>query len=176
MQMKSTSGIIQMRHIVIDIASAVDRWVDSFGAGPFFTQQNLNIPVEYRGTPSDLDMHVALGQCGPVQIELVQIAGEKSSVYRDMYPDGRTGFHHVAMFVDNLGKSIENYAADDSTLGAIGDFGGCGFAYVDTRPSVGFFTELYEDKPFMRGFCRNIATASQGWDGSRRLRPLDEVV
>lgn len=170
------SGIVQICHIVEDLDRAVDHWVETFGAGPFFAQRNLDIPVVYRGTPSFLDMHCALGQCGAVQMELVQIAGNEPSVYRDMYPNGGSGFHHVAMFVDDLQKEIDAYAVAGCGLAARGDLNGCGFAYIDTRPSVGFFTELYEECAFMRDFYRNIADAAAGWDGVRRIRPFSDVL
>ena len=169
------SGIVQICHIVEDLDQAVDHWVETFGAGPFFGQRNLDIPVMHRGTPSFLYSHVALGQCGMLQMELVQIVGNEPTVYRDMYPDGGSGFHHVAMFVDDLQKEIDAYAAAGSELGALGEFNGCGFAYVDTRKSVGFFTELYEECAFMRGFYRKIADAAAGWDGTRRMRSFEEV-
>jgi hypothetical protein len=171
----SRKGIVQNCYIVENLDEAVDHWVDVFGAGPFYVERHLRVPVEYRGTPSELDIHVALGQAGDLQIELIEIASDIPSVYRDVYPNGGAGFHHVAVFVDDFQGEIDALIAKGAEMGAIGQFGGAGFAYIDTRSTVGFFTELYEESEGMRRFYRNIAAGAVDWDGKDRQRPLADV-
>ena len=172
-------GIVQICHVVEDLDAAITQWVAEFNAGPFFVQQHLLVPVDYRGAPGMIDINVALGQCGAVQVELIEVASEDPSVYRDMFPDGKpaggSGFHHVAIFVDDFEQALADYRAGGCEIGAVGQFNGAGFAYVDTRARVGFFTELYEESPFMRKFYKNIAAAAMGWDGSNPQRPLADV-
>lgn len=169
-------GIVQICHVVENLDEAVARWIANFGAGPFFVQRHLRVPIAYRGTPSELDIHVALGQSGELQIELIEIASTIPSVYRDVYPNGGGGFHHVAMFVDDFQARLAAYEREGCPIGAVGEFNGSGFAYVDTRSKVGFFTELYEESEGMRSFYANIMAAAQGWNGENPVRPLSDVV
>lgn len=179
MNQRRGDGIVQICHVVEALDPAIDLWVDNFGAGPFFVHRHLQVPVEYRGSPGLIDIHVALGQCGALQVELIEVASADPSVYRDMFPDGvppgGSGFHHVAIFVDNFQEALDTYRRGGCEIGARGEFNGGGFAYVDTRPKLGFFTELYEENEGMRRFYKNIADAAVGWDGGNPRRPLADV-
>lgn len=174
---KVDGRIVQACYIVDDLDRAVEAWVETLGAGPFFVQKNLNnVAVEYRGKPSFLDIHVALGQAGPIQIELIEVVGKHPSVYTDVFPDGGTGFHHFAIFVNDIEAEVKAYVDSGATLGCRGLFAGTPFAYIDTRRQIGFFTEVYQDAPGMREMYRKIAAAADNWDRADRVRPLADVV
>jgi hypothetical protein len=169
--------IVQMCFVVDDVDAAANHWFRTLGAGPFFVQTALTgIKVDYRGTPSFLDMDVAIGQSGTMQIELIKPRGTAPNVYTDMYPDGGTGFHHVAMFVEEFDRQVEAYVAAHHSVGCRGEFLGSAFAYMDTRSSCGFFTELYADTNFMRGLYAKVAAAAKDWDRSRPIRSLADVI
>ena len=67
----------------------------------------------------------------------------KNSIYKDMYPEGTFGFHHIAMLVEDysgekqrllnqgIEKSCELYAD------------GVWASYFDTRDAIGCYTELH---------------------------------
>lgn len=169
--------IVQICFIVEDLDAAMKHWTETVGAGPFFAQRDLKVPVEYRGTPAFLDIHVGLGQAGTIQIELIEIISTAPSVYTDMFPEPKSsGFHHVAVFVKDIEKEIAAMVADGHSMGARGDFAGTPFAYMDTRSTVGIFTELYQDDEGMRSFYRKIADAAKDWDRSDPVRPLADVL
>jgi len=173
---RSAEGIVQVCHVVEDLDDAIARWIENFGAGPFFVQRNLRVPIVYRGSPSHIDIDVALGQSGELQVELIKIASMIPSVYRDVFPNGGGGFHHVAMFVPDFQDRLAAYEREGCPIGATGEFNGSGFAYVDTRSKVGFFTELYEEGEGMRKFYANIAGAAIGWSGESPVRPFEDVL
>ncbi|MBT5201959.1 MAG: methylmalonyl-CoA epimerase, partial [Gammaproteobacteria bacterium] len=49
-------------------------------------------------------MSYAFGYAGACQIQLIQQHDDKQSIYRDMYPDGSFGMHHIAMLVEDYAK------------------------------------------------------------------------
>ena len=169
--------VVQMCFIVEDLDKAVGNWITTVGAGPFFVQKDLEgVAVEYRGISSSLNMDVALGQAGSLQIELIRPRGTAPNVYTEMYPHGGTGLHHIASFVDDLDAEIEAYIVSGQSQACRGVFGGSSFAYVDTRSTVGIFTELYAESAFMRGLYSKVAGAAKCWDRSRPIRPLADVI
>lgn len=171
------NAVVQICFVVPDLEVAMQSWKDMAGAGPFFVQKDLRVPVNYRGTPSFLEIHVGLGQIGSIQLELIELTSDIPSVYRDMFPAPKTGgFHHVAVFVNDIDQEIAALEAKGHSLGARGDFAGTPFAYMDTRSATGAFTELYQDAEGMHSFYANIAEAARGWDGDRLVRPMSDVL
>ncbi len=174
--MTAGKDIVQLCFIVENLPEAVDHWVDSTGAGPFFVQDNLGVPVKYKGNPSTLDINVGLGQLGKLQIELIEMNDDSPSVYRDMYRKGEAGFHHVAIFSADFDAVVEDYAAKGSPLNTIGEFAGGRFCYIDTRAAIGCITEVYEEAPGMRGLYAAIEAAAANWDGKVRTYPLADAL
>lgn len=166
--------IWQNAYVVDDIDVAVKHWISTVGAGPFFVARHLDaIPIQYRDQPSAFDISLAIGQAGPIHIELIQVHSNGPTVYTDMFPKGAGGgFHHVGMLAKHFKAAVQAYRDAGYPVGMTGVFGTTPFAYIDTRSSVGFFTEFHEDTAEIRGFFKRIADASIGWDGSDPIRPL----
>ena len=64
-------------------------------------------------------MSCAFAQAGPMQIELIEQHTDGPSVYRDMFPAGTGGFHHLCYWADGTmpAKWVQTesklYTADD---------------------------------------------------------------
>lgn len=169
--------IYQNCYVVDNLDEAIKHWIGTIGAGPFFVQRNLdNLTIEYRGKPSIIDINLAIGQAGPIHIELIEVNCSNPTVYTDMYPKGSGGFHHVGMLAKDFDAAVKAYEDAGYPAGMTGVFGKTPFAYMDTRSSVGFFTEFHEDTPEIRGMFDRIAQAAIGWNGDRPVRPIDEVL
>ena len=168
--------IVQMCYIVDNLDQAVNHWVETIGAGPFFVQNNLGVPVEYKGSPGTLDINLALGQAGSLQIELIEMNSSAPSVYSDTYRKGETGFHHIAVFVEEFEAMVQESASRGSPLNTRGEFAGGKFCYIDTRAAIGCFTELYEEAAGMRGMYKAIAAAAKDWDMKVRTYPFAEAL
>lgn len=169
--------VLQNCYVVEDLEKAIDHWVKTIGAGPFFIMRKLdNLKIDYRGSPSSLDIDFALGQAGPVHIELIQDNSKNPTVYSDMYPKGSGGgFHHVGMLAKDFDAAVAAYERAGYPRGMTGVFGTTPFAYMDTRASVGFFSEFHEDTAEIRAFFAKIAAAAENWDGSDPVRPMSEL-
>ena len=98
--------------IVDDIQEAALQWVENTGVGPFFVSEFTEGILEetmYRGESSPITMKTALAQAGDMQIELIQPTGNFRSAYRDTVPAGKTAFHHIAIWSDNLEADVASY-------------------------------------------------------------------
>lgn len=164
-------SVIQNAFVVADIEAAMMRWVDTMGVGPWF--HNPDVRVEdprYRGRPTEFGFTGAVAQAGDVQVELIQPLDEHPSCYRDLYPDGTEGFHHVAVFADDFDAEIARYQHLGFEVAFSGVSRGMRFGYVDTSAVLGFMVEVLEDVPAIRDRFAAVAEASRTWDGSDPIR------
>ena len=174
---KGDGHVYQNAFIVDDLYKMIDHWIKDLGAGPFFVFENLRLDVEYRGTPSKIDINFALGQAGAVHIELIQVNSDNPTVYTDLRPKGGGGgFHHTGQLAKNFDEAIKAYEDAGYSVGMKGVFGNTPFAYVDTCSTLGFFSEFHEDTQEIRDFFQKVERASIGWNGERPIRPMAEIL
>ncbi len=157
--------VMQYAYVVKDIEAACRRWTELVGAGPFYLSlHHQSESVTYRGRPSDMDVSYAFGYCGPAHIQLVQQHNDAPSVYRDMYHGGGEGLHHIAYLIPDWEAEKARYeAAGYPSLQEL--VSAARVAYVDTRPAIGCFTELYEDNLQVRLRFAHWQASHEYWDG-----------
>ena len=167
-----TRDFMQQAWVVADLDKVMFAWVRRCGVGPFFVAEH--VPMEqlvYRGSPVAVDCTIALAQSGRTQIELIVQHSHGPSIYRDLIPEGRSGFHHLAVLCKDYQHDLEQYQATGCAVAMTGVFVGMRFAYVDCCDALGCVIELIEDKPFIREHFEMIARAAKDWDGSSPIRP-----
>lgn len=177
------SPIIQYAYFVNDVDAAIKRWVNMFGAGPFLKIAHWDGARDhyYRGQPTTEDLTHAHGQCGAVQIQLTQQHNDLPSIWRDMYPAGEEGFHHVAIMVDDydaerarlikagceVGEEfyydtgVEHLGIKDANVPARGRV-----VYLDARPLIGCFVEILERNSVIQYEFDAVRRLHEEWDGS----------
>jgi hypothetical protein len=164
---------VQQAYVVDDIDAAVDYWVKTWKVGPFYVLRHAQWEnLRYRGRPATVDASFAMAQAGPIQIELCQQHNDAPSCYRDVFPAGHQGFHHVATVTDDYEAEIARLSTAGFDIAMEGTFGEMKFAYVDTRAVAGFMTEVISNWAPVSESHRMIAEASFGWDGRDPLRDL----
>ncbi len=167
--------IRQVAYFVPDVRQAALRHHAVFGSGPYYVADNIALRAcRYRGAPAELDHSSAYGQWGDVMVEFVQQNNAAPSAFHDMYPRGgaRHGFHHVAVFVDNLAAAIAAHEAKGHALALYAEMhSGFAFAMVDTVAEFGHMTELYRPEPVLVDFYAMVAV-SAGSFGGGMLRPI----
>lgn len=169
--MKPTYKITQAAFVVNDLRAAIDRWMTSSNIGPFYIMENCQPEnVLYRGQPGELVMDLAFCQAGPVQIELIQPKSAGPNMYRDSFPDGGEGFHHICYFTEDLDVDLAHYAAQGVEVAVQATFGSLRFAYFDTRHLIGCMTEVMQHDEAVEGMFAMIAAAAVDWDGSDPVR------
>jgi catechol 2,3-dioxygenase-like lactoylglutathione lyase family enzyme len=167
-------AIRQNGYVVRDIEAALRHWTTVLGVGPFFHFERPPITdFCYRGTPSALDVTIALANSGPLQIELIEQRNDAPSMYRDFLAAGHEGLQHVAYwtrtFDDDLRRCLEaGYEIGQS--GAVGRDGR--FVYFATETHPGTVVELSEVGGAKGEFFEFIAAQARDWTGEDPVRRL----
>jgi catechol 2,3-dioxygenase-like lactoylglutathione lyase family enzyme len=166
---------VQLAYFVPDIRQAALHASETFGAGPFFLLNRIELEWgEHRGVSCKFIHSSAYGQWGDLMMELVQQDEEGPSPFRDLYAPGEQGLHHVASFVASLEETIEAYQRAGMPLAtrAVTKNGGSEFAFIDTTAHTGHMLEIYERSESLAGFYQFVRQAARGWDGLDPVRDL----
>ena len=160
--------IRQVAYLVPDVRVAATRHRHEFGSGPFLVADHIPLASSlHRGRAAPLDHSAAYGKWGDVMVEFVQQNNDGPSAFRDMYPSGGEGLHHVAIFVDDLGASIAEYARRGDVLALHARMpSGFAFAMVDTVARYGHMIELYQPDQVLVDFYALVAgepDAGRAW-------------
>jgi len=142
----------QVCFVVPDLEAAIDFWSRTNGITTWnraIGLSNGQQDKEYWGRPGNFEFSCAYGYAGETLIELARHDGG-DSVYADWLREGRSGPHHIG-FRQAHRADFERAEAHYRGLGiakAMGGFfhgpvGDCRWAYYDTRPFIGCYTELY---------------------------------
>jgi hypothetical protein len=170
--MDANGGYFQNAWLVDDIDETIGKWV-ALGTGPFYVFRHAQVQdFHYRGSPAELDFSVALAQAGPIQIEFIQQHDDRPSQYRDSFGPGQSGFHHMCRYTNDFDADLANLADKGIAVAGQGVSGDMKFAYVDTRPTLGFMTEIIEDRASIRDLFEMVSSAAIGWDGRDPIRTL----
>jgi Glyoxalase/Bleomycin resistance protein/Dioxygenase superfamily len=164
-------NLFQAAWVVNDLEEAMRRWIATARIGPFFVVSHVRVErVKYRGAPGTLDFSSALAQAGPMQIELIEQHSDGPSAYRDAFPKGNEGFHHVAMMTQTYEADLELLRSAGNVAATEGMFGDMRFAYVDTRARLGHMTEIIDDCESIKKIFKKVADAAVDWDGTDPIR------
>lgn len=164
--------IFQYAYVVNDLEQACLGWTRLTGAGPFFvSMHHISEDHLHRGKPSEADLSYAFGQAGPAHIQLIQQHNDAPSAYREMYEAGEQGFHHVAVLPEDWEAEKGRY--ESAGFEAITTLvSAARVAYMDTRPLLGCFVELYEDNAPLKATFESWKQIHEAWDGSDPIRYL----
>jgi catechol 2,3-dioxygenase-like lactoylglutathione lyase family enzyme len=165
----------QNGYVVRDIEAALRHWTRVLGVGPFFYFERAPI-TEFtrRGTPSPLEVSIALANSGDLQIELIQQRNDAPSMYRDFLAAGREGLQHVAYWTNAFEADLERCLAAGFVVGQAGVAGGANgrFVYFETEAHPGTVVELSDSSGAKGAFFKHIADVARTWDGSDPVRRL----
>ena len=170
--------VVQMCWLVDDVDAAVERWVRTVGAGPWYVGRHFPLEnVTYRGGPTTYDHSAALGQFGPLQIELHQKHCSVPSITEELFGPGEYGLHHICWLVEDVDEEIERMQALGCPTVFTTSAGTALYtAWFDARSLFGSLVEVYQANPFVLESKRFIREVSEGWDGSRPSRPFEELM
>lgn len=169
--------VMQLGFVVPDLERAARHWA-GLGVGPFFLLEHIRFArCSYQGAATSFDMSVAVGQWGPVQVELIHQHDNVPSIYTDFDGSRAGGLQHLGVMTDSVAAHLERLAPRGILPVQQGSTAnGINFAYVDTNglPGAhpGGMIELIEHGPAIDGFFAMVRKASEGWDGREPLRRL----
>nr|NKB40178.1 methylmalonyl-CoA epimerase [Ilumatobacter sp.] len=134
----------QQAFFVPDIASAVEHWAATTGAGPFFLAPHHTTDwFRYRGEDVEADVSYAFGYAGDIQIQFIEQHDETPSLYREMYADGEGGFHHVGVLADDYDGERQRLLDQGFEIATELRADGATAVYFDTRASDAASTEIH---------------------------------
>ncbi|MGV0791383.1 VOC family protein [Mycolicibacterium sp. XJ1819] len=167
--------LFQLGFVVSDLMSAAARWVQVFGVGPFHVMPRSQSTCRYRGVDAVIDIHIAVAQAGPVQIELIQDYTPGDSVFGEMAKRQRGnafGLHQVSTLTQSYDAKVAQYLDRNYQLACEMTTPGQRVAFIDTFDEFGFFTEIVEEKPSFQTNLAKIAQTCERWDGTDPIRIL----
>lgn len=90
--------------VVPDLDAALAQYGPLFG--PFLVLRNGPFDSMYRGHPARVELAVAFGRAGDIEVELVEwISGD--TPHRDFLQQGRQGVQHIRYRVDDIDAWVE---------------------------------------------------------------------
>lgn len=166
--------IRQIAYFVQDVRVAAERHSALYGSGPYFVAEHIALRrAVHRGVEGVLDHSSAYGQWGELMIEFVQQNDPGPSVFREMYPDGREGMHHVALIVDDLAVARARFEDAGMPVALHAEMmDGFTFLMMDAVARYGHFVELYEGAPVLTGFYDMVRETARGFDGRDVIREI----
>lgn len=165
--------IRQMAYVVKDMDTALDYWIDTLKAGPFFKMEHVNLENQkYYGEPTNADISVALGNSGDLQIELIVQHNDAKSVYRDFLEAGRVGVHHIALMPEDYTSTCEKYRSSGHKPAFELSLGGAPVVYFDALETIGHYIELWDNSDVFKEMFLIVEDAAKGWDGKDPIRAM----
>jgi hypothetical protein len=160
--------------IVEDIDKAIEHWVSTVGAGPFFVARHVPLEfVEFNGEFTQPDLSVAMGFSGDLEIELIQQHNDAPSPWLNFYKNSGPGLHHLSAWTTEYDNVMARTKLDGFTPNCVGKIaGGARFAYFNADATDGSSFEISDLG--VNGEIGKIHTtareAAVGWDGSQPIR------
>ncbi|WP_330229587.1 VOC family protein [Nocardia sp. NBC_00508] len=169
--------IRQNGYVVRNLKQAMHHWIDVLGVGPFFYIERLPVrQLQFRDTPSDATISVALAQSGELQIELIQQLDDAPTAFREFLDAGREGLHHVAFWTTTFDADLHRARSGGLRVVQSGRSGRGGpderFVYFEPGGHPGAMIELSEVSGDKGRVFRAVAAAAEGWDGRDPIREM----
>ena len=172
--MMEAIAIIQNAYVVRNLEEACERLNRLMGFGPFVGGVEAVLEQHrYHGEPAEpIRLRGVFVQSGDLNIELIEMLSDGPCAFRDMFAPGEEGMHHSAMFcADYEGERDRWVAAGYPVASEFTTAFGASICYIDTRPLLGHFLELYPEDAIIRGMYRQTVEEAEGWDGAQLIVP-----
>lgn len=164
-------------YVVDDLASAVERAVAMWGAGPFYVAEHMDFEeCTFRGDPAAFDHSSAFGQWGPVRVELTVIhSTDPAELGRIMAPEGIGHVGHIGILVDSLEEASTRLTTAGAPAYHAGRTGPVSAIWHDARTTNGHSIELLQRNDFLTGLYERIAASAEKWDGTDPMRAMSDI-
>lgn len=175
----SIGPIDQICFITTDIPASCELWARTFGVGPFFHMQHVDLlDVTFRGTPTHIDQSIALGYWHGLQIEFIHQHNETETIFTDWTKGVRHGLHHALVNVPDVEQARKDLAAVGMTAAQEARVGmGGEYIFFDTNiPDLPYLEIIRLDPIFDKlfGYMKRAAREWDGRDAIRDVPPMEE--
>ena len=102
--------VAQLSSVVPDLPRAIANYTQSMRVGPWFVLEKIPITGGlYRGAPIDVNVSVAIGYCGSLQIELIHENSSAPSIFNEVIRSRGYGVHHYGILSKNFDDDRKKY-------------------------------------------------------------------
>jgi hypothetical protein len=164
--------LVQMAFLVPNLEAGCAALNRTFGWGPFLGgAEGVLANHVYRGEPADpIRIRGIFVQTGDINVEVIEVVSSAPSAFHDMQRgDGEPVLHHCATFVTDYAGTRDHFVAQGFPVVSEFGFAGHRICYVDTRPLLGYMTEIYPELPLIRAMYAETREAA-------RLRAGDDAI
>ena len=167
--------VMQTCFVVPDLARAIDYYVRTLNVGPFFVLPHRTQPDRvYRGSVAPIEVSLAMGFAGNMQIELIEQHDQAPSLFREAVAQRGYGFHHFGIAHDDVPGVLPTYLAEGFAVvgrSPVPTGGEVVFLEPPDRTHPGYLELLPATDDMDQRFTR-FWQASVGWDGLDPVRPF----
>lgn len=167
--------LVQMAFLVRDLEAGCAALNRTYGWGPFLggTEGVLADHV-YRGQSADpIRIRGVFVQTGDINVEVIEVVSEAPSAFHEMLrADGQPVLHHCATFAADYEGTRDHMVAQGYPVVSEFGFAGHRICYVDTRPLLGYMTEIYPDLPIIRAMYAETVEATAARPGDPAITPF----
>ena len=154
-----------------DIDSSMRFFAESCGVGPWFVLRHLDAAMLYKGNAIQLDVSIAMANCGDLQFEIVMQHNDTPSLYTDALV-GIPGLHiqHMGVWSRDVVRlqAAAHIRGWETVFETTSGPGKSIFLIHPGDPAV--CIELSDCDPFKDGVREAIRSHAAEWDGSDPIR------
>ncbi len=137
--------VAQLGFVYKDIEKQAKIFETLFNVPKFAVLPETTDIVKYRGKDGEVNTKIAISRQFGSQIELIQhISGD--CIYKEFLDQGREGFHHISLFIENIEAYIEYFEKQGYEMIYYGEIDRRVYAYFDTEETLGMFLEVQETR------------------------------
>jgi hypothetical protein len=170
-RMPQFGDVLQLGYVPTDFRQSLHYWSHNVGAGPFFVRENLLLKGwRYLGQAVDINITVAIGYWGELQIELIQQNCDTQSVYKAFRENGREGLHHIGIDCTDAAAARSQLA--EARMAIIQEVDGPtgGMFYAAIPDCAETMLEFLCLTAAQRQYFSTLRDAHRTWDGSNPVR------
>lgn len=167
--------LVQMAFLVADLEAGCAALNRAYGWGPFLGgREGVLADHVYRGqSAKPIRIRGVFVQSGEINVEVIQVVSDAPSAFHEMLrADGEPVLHHCATFAADYAGTRDHLVAQGFPVVSEFGFAGHRICYVDTRPLLGFMTEIYPDLPVIRAMYAETVAAAEAHPDSPAITPF----
>jgi len=168
--------IMQHGYIVSDVATAAAEWAQRVGAGPFYVLDRIAMDQYYfRGVRTEVELRLAFGYWGSLQIELIQPLNDGDTLYSRALQSSAGKLNHCATVVPDIDALLARKQLQARVIQAGKMPTGLKFVYLEEYLPGGLHLELIEAQESTLMAFAGMEAASRRWDGETPVRPISQL-
>jgi len=142
--------LIQIGLVVSDLDTTLVNLQDLLGMGPFrivsYPPKGAeDCPRVYRDQPGDFTAKFCFFDYGNIEFEVIQpLSGQ--NIWSEFLEKNGPGLHHIKFLVEDMPAAARHLTSKGAPLiqsgASVGKNAGRTWAFYDTQPQLGFYTEI----------------------------------